>query len=140
MITHTISLTELIWTFFSFIAFVYNFRITRRSLQDLDYVRVRKINSIREYSARLTVVTYTSWTVVQGVFVLMGAIAMTIAPTTNRAVTPFQIVLTSGFLAVSILLAVIAYVNERGRIALLRKIRLKEAQISSVGGSIGDTG
>lgn len=124
MVTHTISVTELVWTLFCLVGFFYNLRILRRALGDLFDLKKRKINSIREYAARLTVFVYGMLTFVQFVFSLMGLLAMLIPPTSGTtAVNSLQLLLTLGFLTVSAVMALGAFINERGRIALVNKIR-----------------
>lgn len=125
MISHTISITELLWTLFCGVGLFFNTRILLRAVGDLTYLRARKINSLREYSARLTVFTYASWALVQLAFTAVGAVAMSQPPAkgSSQAVTTFQIVLTTVFIMVSFLLASSAAVNEIGRRNLLDKMK-----------------
>lgn len=123
MITHTISVTELLWTLFCSIGLIYNARIFGRAIEDLFEVRVRKINSLREYSARLTVFTYGILTFAQFAFVMIGIVAMFIPPPPgNPTVNPLQVLLTVMFIAVSAVMATGAYINEHGRRKLVDKI------------------
>lgn len=124
MITHTISVTELIWTLFCTVGLFYNLRIFVRAVHDLSFVRSRKINSIREYSARLTVIAYLTWVTVQGGFVFVGLSAMTIPPPPHTSATsPLQILITGVFLLLSFILALGSYFNETGRQKLVNMLR-----------------
>lgn len=105
------------------VGLIYNAKILHRALDDFFEVRARRINSLREYSARLTVFVYVMLSFVQAAFVLIGVISMIIPPANHSTpVSALQIVLTSIFIFVSFVLAAGAYINERGRRQLVAKI------------------
>lgn len=126
-LTHTISLIEVLWTLFTAIGLYYNSKILLRSVGDYQAVKLAKQNHMREYSARLTVWTYGTWTFVQFVFVITGAIAMTVpAPTPNGQPATITYVITAAFIMCSFLLAMSSYIVESGREKLIAMIEKGE--------------
>lgn len=120
MITNTISWPELLWTVTAGIGLAFNTVTTFRASIDLLTLRVKKINSIREYAAITTLLAYGSWTFIQFVFVVIGLNAMS-KPTPGNAEK--QIFALVCFLTISIFLALLAIIIEQRRTILVRKIR-----------------
>lgn len=121
MITSTVSYSEIIWTVASIIGLLFNGRQLRRAVGDLSYVKRRRINSIREYSAMTTTFMFFSWTFVQAIFVALGIIALVSHNSTKPS--PSQYGLTMGFIAVSIFLALAGFIIDTRRRELIEKIR-----------------
>jgi 4-hydroxybenzoate polyprenyltransferase len=105
VITHTISITELVWTLFALTGLVFNGSQLVQAVRDYVFVKKNKINSIREYAATTTFLMFASWTLVQFVFVVIGFLAM-LVESPNNVVSPVSYVLTMAFVVVSALLAV----------------------------------
>lgn len=121
MITHTVSVVELLWTTFCLVGLVFNARQLRRAVVDVSDLRRLRINSIREYAAITTVLMFLTWTITQFMFVLVGAIAMTsVSP--NNKVTPTSYVITVAFILISALFALAGYVIDIRRSKLIEKI------------------
>lgn len=125
--TNTISWPEVIWTLAAGVGLVFNMITFFRSLVDLLTLKIRKINSIREYSALTTLMAYGTWAFVQFIFVLIGVDAMTREPRPGGVKR--QIFSLVCFLTVSVLLSCTAFIIERRRQALISKIKELEEEV-----------
>lgn len=123
MITNTISWPELIWTVAAGIGLAFNSVTTFRAIIDLLTLRIKQINSIREYAAVTTLLAYSSWALIQFIFVLIGANAMT-KPAPGGANR--QIFALACFLSISVFLALLAITIEQRRTTLVEKLRKLE--------------
>lgn len=120
-LTHTISLLEVIWTPFCFVGFVISARLLWRSGTDLVVLRVKRINSIREYAAMTTVYLFSALTIVQFLFMLIGGILM-MRPETNEHPTGGVFIVGSLFIMTSMIFDVLLLLVERRRQVIIRKI------------------
>lgn len=124
MVTHTVSIPEIVWSFIAFLGVLFNGRITWRALQDLLSLRARRINHIREYAAITTVVLFLDATIVQVGFLAVGVVQMTTPGThVNGGIPPQQYVTAGIIVAMELLLAAGAAIVERRRVKLVKKIR-----------------
>lgn len=119
-LSHTIGAEEIIWTIFCSLALAYNLKITRTAAADLVALKMRRINSIREYAARTTLVAFGLWSMVQLLFVLIGIVSL-IRPERNAA-DPLTYSIMVGFILVSFILAVGTFLVERLRQRLIEMI------------------
>lgn len=124
-LTHTISIVELIWTFGCLPGLYYNGRIFRRAVGDLVVLRVRRINSIREYSATTSLILFGYLTLIQAMFVTIGVIALT-APNPSSRVPATGYAITASFLILSVLSSGIAFAVDRRRRLLISIIDAME--------------
>lgn len=123
MITHTISLPELVWTITTAFGTIFCARITNRAIIDLISLRIRRINSIREYAAITTLWCFVTWTLVEFSFCMAGVNAMTVPNPDSKIHPPAQQYITLGiFEFMSFLLAWAAFTIDRRRIFLVRKL------------------
>lgn len=113
MLTKTISVPEAIWTASCGAGLVFNARLAYNAVIDLVSLRVRQINSIREYAAITTVIAFASWAIVQMIFVFIGVVAM-LNVNVSR-VSTFQYVTVGVFLCGTILLSMAGYTVDRRR-------------------------
>jgi hypothetical protein len=122
-LTHTISLVEVIWTLLSAIGCFYITKVFFRAVGDWVNLKLNRINSIREFSARVVVLTYGLYAFVELGFIVAGIIAMTQpVPMPYNAVSPFGLALTAIFLIIDFSLTACAFFIERWRQHLLGKI------------------
>lgn len=120
ILTHTISVVELIWMIGCLPGLFYNGRILRRAAGDLAVLRVRRINSIREFSAITTITLFAYLTVVQALFVMIGGIAL-ITPQADK-ITTTGYTITVVFLIVSLMSGMIGWLIDKRRRSLIRII------------------
>jgi hypothetical protein len=99
-------------------------RIALRASGDLAALRVRKINSIREFSAITSVVLFSYMSFVQFAFVLVGVLAMLTPPTGPSSRPPTAYGITTAFLLISWVSSGVAFVVDRRR-RYLRSMILK---------------
>jgi hypothetical protein len=127
-LTRTVSLLEVFWTLTCSIGLFYDIKLFSRASGDLAALKRFGINSLREYAASTSKYLYGSLTAVQGVFVLVGLLAMMVPPAAGTDKPPAVIswILTIGFIAASVLLAVASRVNEQRRKKTIEKIRAAE--------------
>lgn len=129
MITNTISWPELVWTIVTLTGFFFCARVALRATLHLVSLRIRRINSIREYAAVTTVIAFASWTATQLVFVLAGVAAMVAHNHLGLTVTSYAL---SGLLVLgSVLLSWAAFETDRRRQAIENKIIQIEEGMSS---------
>lgn len=121
LVTHTISIVELLWTLFTFVGLIFNAKQLRSAVGDFIELRRRRINSIREYAATTTVYMFTTWTLVQGMMVGVGVLAMTV-PSPGARVQPTSYAISAAFIGVSAMLGIGGYVMDKRRSALIDKI------------------
>jgi hypothetical protein len=121
LLTSTVSWPELIWTVAAAVGLVFNSISLIRAAADLIVLRIKKINSIREYAAMTTMCAYASWTLTQLIFVLIGVHAMSRPPVS--AESSRQLFPLICFLFISAILAGTSIFIERRRVRLLMKIR-----------------
>ena len=126
-LTGTVSVIEVIWTLFCVIGLIYSLKLMGRSATDLFAIRIKKINSIREYAAITTVILFVTLTLVQFLFVLIGVVAMLAEQSTSGSRTGY--VVAALFIFVSFMLDVSLYTVEKRRSALVKKI----AEIEDMG-------
>jgi hypothetical protein len=122
-LTHTISLVEVIWTLVSVIGCFYVTKLFSKALGDWVTLKLNRINSIREFAARVVVLTYALLTIVEFGFVLAGVFAMASPSPMVGRVSPVSYALTGDFLTLDVLLTGGAYIIEHWRQQLIRKIR-----------------
>jgi hypothetical protein len=125
ILTHTISLIELLWTGCCTIGLFFNCKALARAAGDLLAVKIRRINSIREYAAITTMSMFIAMVIVQVVFVIDGALAMSI-PSPNNHVQPLSYVITSSFILCSFILSLLAYVQDKRRNNIIEMIKQAE--------------
>lgn len=125
IITHTVSLLEIVWTLISVCGLYYNARVFSRALGDWMLVRINEINGIIDYSAATTLSLFTALLVVQIMFVLDGVLAMCISSPNNH-VQGLSYIITSSFVLVSVIMAGTGYIQDKRRQALAAKIRLTD--------------
>lgn len=119
MITHTISIPELLWTVWCAIGLVFLVVLLFKSLTDWIWVITNRINGIREYAAINSVIVFSSMALTQFVFVLIGIIAM-LEPSPNQKVQTLSYVIGSLFSLASASKTIFAI------ILVIRKKRLLE--------------
>lgn len=124
-LTHTISLVELIWTFGCLPGLFFNTRVFRRAVGDLATLRVRRINSIREFSAITSMTLFGYLALVQYMFVFIGLIAM-LAPNPHDRTSTTGYAITVTFLLVSVMSSGIAFLIDKRRRALIALIDMFE--------------
>lgn len=123
MIASTVSITEAVWTLASIPGFWYAMRLLRRALGDLNSLRVNRINSIREYSAMVTVYTYFLFTFVEFGFIVAGCAAMLAKPANpDHSITAVQLIVTVTFLMINFVLGFGCMVIERRRNAIIEMV------------------
>lgn len=88
---------------------------------DLVGLKIRRINSIREYAAITTLILYGCLMIVQFMFVMIGVILMFV-PNPDRPYSVGQYVVASAFITVSAVFDVTLLTLEARRQELLRKI------------------
>lgn len=122
IITHTVSLVEVIWTLVSLFGLYFNMHVLIRAAGDFLSVKVRRINSIREYAATTTLQLFITLVIVQLMFVVDGILAMTV-PSPNNRVQPLSYVITASFVIVSFVLALLGFMQDRRRHNIVHMIR-----------------
>lgn len=126
MVTHTISIVELIWTTFTFVGLIFNTRQLLRAVGDFVELRRRRINSIREYAATTTVFMFTTWVLVQLMMVMVGTLAMTQPSASPAHISPTSYGITTGFVLISAILGLGGYIMDKRRVSLVAKINSLE--------------
>jgi hypothetical protein len=121
LITHTITLTELIWTALCAPGLGLTTRLFFKAGGDLVELKLRRINSIREFAAVTTMILYGCLTLVQFMFVVIGVFLMFI-PNNAHPYSPGQYVVATAFITVSAIFDITLLVLEARRQELLRKI------------------
>lgn len=121
------SLTELIWTLGCAPGLYYNMRIALSAAIDLTAIRIRRINSLREYAASTSLTLFCYLALIQVMFVLVGGLAM-IAPNHSNEPSPMSYVITAVFLLISLMSSAIAFIVNKRRRNLLEMIRAIEEE------------
>jgi len=122
IVTHTISVVEIIWTVVSGIGLYFNLHVFWRAAGDFLTVKIRKINSIREYAAVTTLQLFTALVIIQLMFVVDGGLAMTV-PSPNNKVQPLTYIITASFILVSALMALVGFMQDRRRANIIHMIK-----------------
>ena len=126
-LTSTISILEVAWTAVCLPGLYYAFRLFVRALGDLGILRRSRINSIREYAAITTIILFGSHALVQFVFVLIGAIAMTL-PSQGGSASAGQRAVAAAFILVSLVMNTTLFVVEKRRSWLVAKLAEMEEE------------
>lgn len=126
ILTHTISLVEIIWTFICTLGLFFNFRVLMRASGDLQFVKTQKINSIREYAALTTMSMFVALVVVQLVFVIDGCLAMTL-PSPGGKPQPLSYIITASFVLCSCILALLGFIQDTRRRYIITMIEENES-------------
>lgn len=85
-------------------------------------VKIRRINSIREYAAITTLTLFLALVMVQIMFVVVGLLAMTV-PSPNGRVQPLSYIITAAFVIVSATFGAVGYVQDRRRQHIVKMIQ-----------------
>lgn len=119
----TVAPTEILWTVICLPGLFYGIKLFRRSLGDLNDLKERKINSIREYAAQATMITYFLIMFVQAGFVTAGLVAMITPPAIKHdPITALQVIITVTFMLVSFIISAGSFIIEKRRERLLKMI------------------
>lgn len=113
MITHTISVVELLWTIIALIGLYLCGRLLILSLSDVQWLKENELNGLRQHAAISSVFIYLTMSMTQFSFMLIGIIAM-ILPSPNNHVQPFTYVITGVFISMSVFKSIMALlINHR---------------------------
>lgn len=127
MITDTISILELVWTLSCGGGAYFALRLVRRSVRNIRNLRARKINSVRQFAAHITLYTYLLIAFVQVAFVFAGIAAMMLAPANpSKPVSGLAVIVTVTFMLTSFVLSIGSYVIESKRRKLLQLVEKLE--------------
>jgi hypothetical protein len=121
LITHTVSVPELLWTLFCLIGLIYSTKLFRRAVGNLSFLKDGGINYSREYSATTTIWIFGGMMFSQFIYVVIGVAAM-LLPSPNEVVHPFTFVVTIAFICSSAIMSVIAYVIEARKEQLIQML------------------
>lgn len=124
-LTHNISVIEVVWTAGCAPGLYYNTRIARRAAGDLATLRIKKINSIREFSAVTSLALFAYLALSQFMFVLIGVLSM-LAPNAKSGQSGAQFAVAGVFLLVSVTSSGIGFIVDKRRRALRRMIEALE--------------
>lgn len=101
ILTHTISLPELLWTVWCTAGLIFLLKLTRDAVRDWQWVIHSNHNGVREYAAINSVIVFCSMTLTQLVFVIIGLIAMMQVPAVQDQVSPLTYVIAGLFMLAS---------------------------------------
>lgn len=122
LITHTVSVVEVIWTVICSLGLLYNTKLLYDAVEDHVNVKKNRINGIRSYAAMTTAIMFGSWTLIQFMFVMVGVISM-LLPSPAGNVQPLTYILTVVFIFASAFMTVTAYTTNSRRRVLIKRIR-----------------
>lgn len=129
VIVSSVSTTELLWTLWCLFGAYYAAKLFRRSIKSITSLRRQRINSIREYSAQLTVITYFLILFVQVMFVIAGILAMLVPPADPKVpVSALSVIITITFMTCSFIFATGSYIIENRRQRLVKMIESIESE------------
>jgi uncharacterized membrane protein HdeD (DUF308 family) len=121
IISHTVSVPELLWTLFCLVGLIYSTKLFRRAVGNLSFLRDGGVNHTRSYSATTTIWTFSGMMFSQFVYVLIGIIAM-LLPASNNVVQPLTFVITISFVCSSAIMSIIAYIIEARKEQLIQML------------------
>lgn len=119
-LTNRITVVELVWTLFCLPGAIWAFKLLYASAGDYYFLKIRKINGVRDYAAMTSLVLFTSVAICNFMFVLIGGIAMV---SINTGYTHSQAFIAASFILVSLFLDIGIITVDRRRRILLQKIR-----------------
>lgn len=122
ILTHTISLPELVWTCVSAFGLYFALRLYLRAVNDMRWLVRLGMNSDREQAARILIVTYGLIAFSQLSSTVIGLIAMALPTANVGEVNPFTYVIAAVFILKSLTLAGGEFLVDRMRQALVKKL------------------
>lgn len=127
-LTHTVSWIELAWTLFTVLGCIFTSRMLYRATEDLLYLRVQKVNGFREFSATTTIWVFTTLTLIQFIYVIIGGVAMTIP--TNDHVSSGSVAVGGILVVTSFFFDIMAYIinARKGRLVEMLKEDIKHGR------------
>lgn len=122
IVTHTVSVPEILWTTFTLAGLILSALLLRRAVIDLFFIRAEGLNHYREFSANTTILTFMMLALIQLCYVVSGVIAM-LVPTPDDSVTPTTYGLTAVFLFSSAAFDLLALMINRRKGDLIEMIK-----------------
>lgn len=103
-ITNTITVLKLVWIISTGFGTMFMIALVSKSIGDLHFLQRAKINSLREYSAKTSILTYTGGLLLQSLLFLSGLLSIT----HDNNLTAASYVTQSILVLISIISSVIA--------------------------------
>lgn len=125
MITHTISVVEVLWTSVCAFGLFYAVQLLLRAMNDVRWLIVHDMNGLRRHAAISSVLIYMGMTMTQLGYVIIGIIAM-ILPSPNNKVQPLTYVITAVFITMSVFKTLISFALNRRRDELVKMVKERE--------------
>lgn len=134
LITHTISLTELVWTVVCLVALWYFLKLFRRAMTDLRWVQSEGLNGARRDAARIPIVIFGMLLGVEVGYVILGLVALTLPPLSPGQQRPstFGYVASVVFILSTVSLTIGAYWVENLRGVVIRRVMARMVQESEM--------
>jgi len=133
VITHTISIPELIWTLWCLVGLLYCLRLFWSSIQDWRYLTERGLDSIREYAAVNSVLIFATMTTTHLSFVVVGIVAMSIPPSTQHVIAPIYYVMAGIFMFTSSVKTLLAIIITTRKNNLVERIESGQWRVVKTG-------
>jgi len=125
-LTDTIAIPELVWTVIAFVAVIYVFRVFKRAVLNLSYLKKMGWNHGREDVAIISIITYGTLLFIQVMNMFVGILSMVIPSIKTNTVHPLTYVIVTIFILKSCVVAVSAFFIDRRQVVLIRKIQILE--------------
>jgi hypothetical protein len=119
VLTKTISIPEVGWTFISLFAAIYVGKLFKRAVGNLQWLKQNKWNGTREDAARVSVLVYGAMLFVTTANTTAGLIAMLIPSTSATSVHPLTYVVTAIFILKSLFIAGCAYLIDHLQLRII---------------------
>ena len=136
----TVSIPELLWTIGTTLATYYIFRLYRRSMLNLKYLREAKLNFAREDQGEITAWVFGTLLALEGMNALIGWTALFVPAPKVPEVHTFSYVVTVIFLLEAFFVAGASYMIDYKQRSLISKIEHLESKANGEGDYGDETG